>query len=116
MKRRFLLPIVALLLMSSCMRPNKEPGLSVEGKAMDTLSQKNYEYISTLRLTVSESKRLIAKGIAVNKEVRERLENGMVIITLGTTNTYIAEISGVLLTMSLGTIATHPWIGDLEEC
>lgn len=40
MKRRFLLPIVALLLMSSCMRPNKEPGLSVEGKAMDTLSQK----------------------------------------------------------------------------
>ena len=58
---------------------------------MDTLSQKNYEYISTLRLTVSESKRLIAKGIAVNKEVRERLENGMVIITLGTTNTYIAE-------------------------
>lgn len=91
MKRRFLLPIVALLLMSSCMRPNKEPGLFVEGKAMDTLSQKNYEYISTLRLTVSESKRLIAKGIAVNKEVRERLENGMVIITLGTTNTYIAE-------------------------
>ena len=91
MKRRFLLPIVALPLMSSCMRPNKEPGLSVEGKAMDTLSQKNYEYISTLRLTVSESKRLIAKGIAVNKEVRERLENGMVIITLGTTNTYIAE-------------------------
>lgn len=77
--------------MSSCMRPNKEPGLFVEGKAMDTLSQKNYEYISTLRLTVSESKRLIAKGIAVNKEVRERLENGMVIITLGTTNTYIAE-------------------------
>lgn len=58
---------------------------------MDTLSQKNYEYISTLRLTVSESKRLIAKGIAVNKEVRERVENGMVIITLGTTNTYIAE-------------------------
>ena len=91
MKRRFLLPIVALLLMSSCMLPNKEPGLSVEGKAMDTLSQKNYEYISTLRLTVSESKRLIAKGIAVNKEVRERLENGMAIITLGTTNTYIAE-------------------------
>ena len=55
MKRRFLLPIVALLLMSSCMRPNKEPGLSVEGKAMDTLSQKNYEYISTLRLTLRKN-------------------------------------------------------------
>lgn len=52
---------------------------------------KTYEYMSTIRLTVSESKRLIAKGIAANEYVRERLQNGMVIITLGTTNTYIAE-------------------------
>lgn len=58
---------------------------------METATQKSYEYISTSRLTVSESKRLIAKGIAANRDVRERLENGMVIIALGTTNTYIAE-------------------------
>lgn len=58
---------------------------------METATERSYEYIATARLTVSESKRLIAKGIAANKEIRERLENGIVIITLGTTNTYIAE-------------------------
>lgn len=47
--------------------------------------------MTTARLTVSESKRLIAKGIAANKDVKDRLENGIVIITLGTTNTYLAE-------------------------
>ena len=52
---------------------------------------KEYATIATVRLTVSESKRLIAKGISANKEVRKRLQSGMVIITLGTTNTYIAE-------------------------
>ncbi len=50
-----------------------------------------YENIQTVRLTVSEGKRLIAKGIAENKQVKERLESGVVIITRGTTNTYIAE-------------------------
>lgn len=52
---------------------------------------KNYERIATVRLTVAEGKRLIAKGIAANPVVRERMENGIVIITRGTTNTYIAE-------------------------
>lgn len=33
MKRRFLLPIVALLLMSSCMQAKQRPGLSVDGKS-----------------------------------------------------------------------------------
>ena len=42
-------------------------------------------------LTVSESKRLIAKAIAQMPEVKEALENGMVIISKGTTNTYVAE-------------------------
>lgn len=91
MKRKYLLFAVILLLVSSCVQPNKKVGKSGEKRTTDTLLQKNYEYISTLRLTVGESKRLIAKGIAANKEVRERLANGMVIITLGTTNTYIAE-------------------------
>ena len=57
----------------------------------NTQSAKNYETISTVRLTVSESKRLIAKGLAQNKDIQDRLKNGMIIITLGTTNTYIAE-------------------------
>ena len=42
-------------------------------------------------LTVSESKRLIAKAVAQMPIVKEALKNGMVIITKGTTTTYVAE-------------------------
>jgi hypothetical protein len=42
-------------------------------------------------LTVSESKRLIAKAVARMPIVKEALKNGVVIITKGTTCTYVAE-------------------------
>jgi len=42
-------------------------------------------------LTVSESKRLIAKGVAKMPIVAGALKNGTVIIAKGTTNTYVAE-------------------------
>ncbi|WP_430933893.1 hypothetical protein [Saccharicrinis sp. 156] len=42
-------------------------------------------------LTVAESKRLIAKGLVVYPPVKERLRNGKIILTKGTTNTYVAE-------------------------
>jgi len=42
-------------------------------------------------LTVSESKRLIAKAVAQMPIVKEALKNGIVIIAKGTTNTYVAE-------------------------
>ncbi len=42
-------------------------------------------------LTVSESKRLIAKAVAQMPIVTEALTSGMVIIAKGTTNTYVAE-------------------------
>ena len=75
-----------MIIFSSCTQQAKD------GKqVLETDTQKAYEIISTVRLTVSESKRLIAKGIVVNKDVQDRLKNGIVIITLGTTNTYIAE-------------------------
>ena len=41
--------------------------------------------------TVAESKRLIAKAVAEMPIVKEAMENGKVIVTKGTTNTYIAE-------------------------
>lgn len=75
-----------MILFSSCAKQAKE-----EKQVTEVTVQKKYEILSTVRLTVSESKRLIAKGIAANKEVQDRLKNGIVIITLGTTNTYIAE-------------------------
>lgn len=77
-----------LFFFSGCAEKKVQSG---EPAGTDSIQSKEYATLATVRLTVSESKRLIAKGIFANKEVRERLRNGMVIITLGTTNTYIAE-------------------------
>ena len=46
---------------------------------------------SWVSLTVAESKRLIAKGLAAYPPVRERLKTGTLVLTKGTTNTYVAE-------------------------
>lgn len=42
-------------------------------------------------LTVSQSKRLIAKGVAALPEVRQAMEEGMVAVGRGTTNAYVVE-------------------------
>lgn len=42
-------------------------------------------------LTVAESKRLIACGLAEYAPVKERMENGTIVITKGTTNGYVAQ-------------------------
>jgi hypothetical protein len=42
-------------------------------------------------LTVSESKRLIAKGVARLDIVRERMRKGMIVLAKGSTNAYIYE-------------------------
>ena len=44
-----------------------------------------------ISLTPAESKRLIAKGVAVLPEVRQALEQGIVIIGRGTTNAFVVE-------------------------
>lgn len=45
----------------------------------------------TLSLTVSESKRLIAKGITQNPQVRHALAKGTLAVLPGTTNGYVVE-------------------------
>jgi len=42
-------------------------------------------------LTVSESKRLIAKSVAVLPRVKRALESGLVVISTGSTNAYVLE-------------------------
>jgi len=42
-------------------------------------------------LTVAESKRLIAKGVAALPEVRRAMAEGMVVVATGTTNAYVLE-------------------------
>lgn len=44
-----------------------------------------------ITLTPSESKRLIAKGVKKLPAVQNALKNGLILITLGTTNSFIAE-------------------------
>ena len=42
-------------------------------------------------LTVSESKRIIAKGVVTLPEVRRAMEEGMVVVATGTTNAYVLQ-------------------------
>ncbi|MBC7235446.1 MAG: hypothetical protein H5T69_06355 [Chloroflexi bacterium] len=42
-------------------------------------------------LTVAESKRLIAKGVAALDIVREKLQEGVIVVTSGSTNAYVYE-------------------------
>jgi len=42
-------------------------------------------------LTVAESKRLIAKGVAAMPEVKKAMKDGMVVVATGTTNSYVLE-------------------------
>ena len=44
-----------------------------------------------VKLTVSESKRLIAKGVAAMPEVRRALDAGMIALGTGSTNSYVYE-------------------------
>lgn len=49
------------------------------------------DIMAPISLTVAESKRLIAKAIAQHPLVKQKLASGTIIITRGSTNTYIAE-------------------------
>ena len=50
-------------------------------------------------LTPSESKRLIAKGVAALPEVRKALQKGTVIVARGTTNGFVVEeLTGASIT------------------
>lgn len=92
--------VLSVVLMSMLCACGSEAGLTTAPSAptacdnmVGNMSVKggDYEVINTVRLTVAEGKRLIAKGLLENEEVKKKLEKGMVIITRGSTNTYIAE-------------------------
>jgi len=51
----------------------------------------NRQAVAGINLTVAEGKRLIAEGIANHPLVKQKMNAGMIIITKGSTNTYIAE-------------------------
>lgn len=68
-----------------------EQTISSDMNSTSSFSIAENDVVAGINLTVSEGKRLIAKGIAVSSYVREKMKKGTIIITRGTTNTYIAE-------------------------
>jgi hypothetical protein len=81
--KKMIFIIAAAIIVGCCPRTGNTEAHDSVIKPDDALAQVN--------LTVAEGKRLIAEGIANDEAVKARLVSGMVIITRGTTNTYIAE-------------------------
>lgn len=96
MKKAFVL-VGAVILMASCAQENKESKIMEQVKLNQTVTPvAEGDVIAGINLTVAEGKKLIAKGIANHPAVKAKLEKGRVIITGGSTNTYIAEELSVL--------------------
>ena len=86
--------ISTIVLCMACTGPMKNQD-SNNAKTVETTSAfpevKEGEVMAGVSLTVAESKRLIAKGIANHPQVKALLKKGTIVITNGTTNTYLAE-------------------------
>jgi hypothetical protein len=84
--------ITTILLLTGCIN-NKRNNEDMETKTIKTEEFKTSkdDVLAAFSLSVAESKRLIAKGITLHPLVRRKLKSGMIIITRGSTNTYIAE-------------------------
>ncbi|NDP21074.1 MAG: hypothetical protein GZ091_08345 [Paludibacter sp.] len=78
-----IVPFLLVLLLFAC-----APDTSKKATELDI---KPNEKIAEVNLTVAEGKRLIAKGICNRPDVKRKLKSGIIVITRGTTNTYIAE-------------------------
>jgi hypothetical protein len=66
-------------------------GAAASGQSAGASHRQDEIVQAQIVLTVSESKRLIAKGVAKLPVVTKALKSGTVIIAKGTTNTYVAE-------------------------
>jgi hypothetical protein len=58
---------------------------------MQKIENKKSGIVRQITLTVTESKRLIAKGLAHDPSVLERMKAGLIMITCGTSNACVAE-------------------------
>lgn len=88
--------IMLILIVKLAYKEKPENNIIINSIQTDTVPQRKTISINTTHqarawLTVSESKRLIAKGLKKYPPVQEKLKNGYLLITKGTTNTYVAE-------------------------
>jgi hypothetical protein len=85
---RNIIPLCLILLFIQCSDSTQQSEKQVEIE--NSIVKKNWVKVPVV-LTVSESKRLIAKGLLNHPRILEQLEKGVIIITRGSTNTYVAE-------------------------
>ncbi len=78
-------------ILTACAGNHTEKQNETPCRKMQVAAPQPGDVMASVNLTVAEGKRLIAKGIAAYQPVQEKLTSGMVIITRGSTNTYIAE-------------------------
>lgn len=98
-KRKLLTALLLILLVTISYKymelrdisESSKPEQPIENSASEIELTGDGEYQTWIKLTVSESKRLIAKGLLKYPPIVEKLKAGTVIITKGTTNTYVAE-------------------------
>jgi len=91
MKRIFLM-MSAIVLFAACTEESKnQESTATEVTEQSLPKMEESDAVVIVNLTVSEGKRLIAKGIANHPQIKKLLEKGTIVITNGTTNTYIAE-------------------------
>ena len=81
--------IVALF--AACTGEVKDQSATTEAAEQSLAKIEAGDAVANVNLTVAEGKRLIAKGIANHPKIKELLQKGTIVITNGTTNTYIAE-------------------------
>ena len=83
--KKYVMITAALISVCACERK-----ASVESRAVEMSTDENI-VVQQVTLTVAESKRLIAKGLARYAPVQEKLNDGTVIITRGSSNSYLVE-------------------------
>lgn len=82
---------LVLVVMSAC---STQPVTETQSKTINTFDMQKIEKSTHkiwVSLTVAESKRLIARGLTAYPPIIEKMKNGVVVVTKGTTNTYVAE-------------------------
>lgn len=88
--------VLLVLIIKLAYKEKPENTVIVNSVQTDSISENNVISVETSHqarvwLTVSESKRLIAKGLKNYTPIQEKLKNGYLLVTKGTTNTYVAE-------------------------
>ena len=93
MKKIFIMASVTALFACSGQVNNQVENSEITEELADSALYEVQEgdVMAGVNLTVAEGKRLIAKGLANHPMVQEALKEGTIVITTGSTNTYVAE-------------------------